>query len=197
MSAGFLSAHWPRFSEVWCFHWQACLPLLPLLLGLTWIYRRRWKHHRSLAPAALEAGLASALAVFVPLPFVVPFFALSLVPLTYLALSGFRHGDPRWYQPQLTGLVGLMVAAAYTQILGGVMRAIRSRILGSRRATVVTVAIILVLVLGSLLPVYFFNLESGNSENILCLACNAHLRGQWFVPGSQRETRIRSTERGT
>jgi hypothetical protein len=121
---------------------------------------------------------AFAFAGFVPLPFIVPFFALSFVPLSYLAVSGFRHGDPAWYQPQLTGLAGLLVVAVYTLGLVGIMRAVRPRISASPRARVITVVVSLLLVLFSLLPVYFFNFESGGSENILCLFCNAHRWGQ-------------------
>lgn len=178
MNTSFGVALWPEFSEVWRFHWQAYLPLLPLLFGLAWIDRQSRKQDRGAAPATLETGLALALAAFFPLPFVVPFFAMSLVPLSYLALSGFRQGNPAWYQPQLTGLAGLMVVAAYSLMLVGVMRAVRKRSSGSRRSIVVKVALTLFLTVGSLLPIYSFNFESGYSENILCLFFNAHRWGQ-------------------
>ncbi len=174
----FASALWPAFSEFWRFHWQGCLPPLALLVGLGWIFRQGRRHHQLIAPAALEAGLAMSLAGFLPVPFVVPFFAVSLVPLSYLALSGFRQGDPAWYQPQLTGLAGLLVVALYTLVLAGLMRAIRGRSSGSRRSTIVLAGVTLALAIASLLPIYTVSLESPAFENVLCLFCNAHRWGQ-------------------
>jgi hypothetical protein len=174
----FAAAVWPVFSEVWRFHWQGCLPVLTLLLGLAWVYRQSHRHHQRPRPAVLEIALASILAGFCPLPFIVPFFALSLVPLSYLALSGFRQGDPAWYQPQLTGIGGLLVVAFYTLVLAGVMRAIRRWNSGSWRSTIELVGAMVVLAMASLLPIYTFSLESPRFENILCLFCNAHRWGQ-------------------
>jgi hypothetical protein len=157
-------------ADAWQFRWIAMLPILPLLLGIVWIYRKGLRHYHGVAPAALDAGLAFALAAFFPVLFVVPFFAGSLVPLSYLAISGFIGES-------LNGVSGAILVLIYTIILTGIMRIVRSCRTGTRQSNLKVVVLLVILSICSLLPIYCFQLPY-EWENIIGLFTNEHSWGQ-------------------
>jgi hypothetical protein len=130
------------------------VPLLVASLATAVVFR--WL--RRPRPDAQDWLMVAAVVLFLPVPFIVPFFALSLVPASYLAASCFFGS----YSP----LAMAIPAGVYSAVLAAVSVPVSKRLARMRRGRV---AFAVALAAASLLPIYVFDLELGEFGNIFGL----------------------------
>lgn len=95
---------------------------------------------------AAQLGIFAALVAFLPIPLIIPFWAIAIVPVSYLVLPGGRVGKVGAAYG-LVAALGLYVAAI---VLNRMAKSIRHR--HARNALVIT--FMLTLAALSLLPIY-------------------------------------------
>lgn len=111
---------------------------------------------------AAELAIFGALVAFLPIPFVVPFWAIAIVPISYLVLSGGK-----------VGMVGLCYGLVAALVVYGASKMLCRLIYDARTQSTRTwflSAFVLILFVASLLPIYKPGLDPPKPRvNILTL----------------------------